>query len=56
MHGFLTYATMRNLDRSSIVKAAAEKEQLPIRVVQLDVIDDRSVKGCYKAIVSEAKK
>ena len=24
---FLTYATMRNLDKSSIVKAAAEKEQ-----------------------------
>jgi NADP-dependent 3-hydroxy acid dehydrogenase YdfG len=55
-NGFLTYATMRNLDKSSIVKAAAEKEQLPIKVVQLDVTDDRSVKDAIRAIVSEAKK
>jgi NAD(P)-dependent dehydrogenase (short-subunit alcohol dehydrogenase family) len=55
-NGFLTYATMRNLDKSSIVKAAAEKEQLPIKVVQLDVTDDRSVKDAISAIVSEAKK
>jgi NAD(P)-dependent dehydrogenase (short-subunit alcohol dehydrogenase family) len=55
-NGFLTYATMRNLDRSSIVKAAAEKEQLPIKVVQLDVTDDHSVKDAIRAIVSEAKK
>lgn len=55
-NGFLTYATMRNLDKSSIVKAAADKEQLPIKVVQLDVTDDRSVKDAIRAIVSEAKR
>jgi NAD(P)-dependent dehydrogenase (short-subunit alcohol dehydrogenase family) len=55
-NGFLTYATMRNLDKSSIVKAAAEKEQLPIKVVQLDVTDEHSVKDAIRAIVSEAKK
>lgn len=55
-NGFLTYATMRNLDKSSIVKAAADKEQLPIKVAQLDVTDDRSVKDVIRAIVSEAKR
>lgn len=55
-NGFLTYATMRNLDKSSIVKAAADKEQLPIKVAQLDVTDDRSVKDAIRAIVSEAKR
>ncbi|HKG89724.1 MAG TPA: SDR family oxidoreductase [Nitrososphaeraceae archaeon] len=55
-NGFVTYATMRNLDKSSIIKAAAEKEQLPIKIVQLDVTDDHSVKDAIRAIVSEAKK
>jgi NAD(P)-dependent dehydrogenase (short-subunit alcohol dehydrogenase family) len=55
-NGFFTYATMRNVDRSSIVKAAADKEQLPIKVVQLDVTDDHSVKDAVRAIVSEAKR
>ena len=55
-NGFLTYATMRNLDKSSIVKAAVDKEQLPIKVVQLDVTDDHSVKDAIRDIVSENKR
>lgn len=55
-NGFLTYATMRNLDKSSIVKAAADKEQLRIKVVQLDVTDDHSVEDAIRDIVSEAKR
>lgn len=35
--GFLTYATMRNLEKQDVIRAAADKENLPIRVVQLDV-------------------
>ena len=50
---FLTYATMRNLDKSSIVKAAGEKEKLPIKVEQLDVTDDQSVSNAIQTIVSE---
>jgi NAD(P)-dependent dehydrogenase (short-subunit alcohol dehydrogenase family) len=52
-NGLLTYATMRNLDKSSIVKAAAEKEKLPIKVVRLDVTDDQSVNNAIQTIVSE---
>jgi short-subunit dehydrogenase len=47
---------MRNLDKSSIVKAAVDKEQLPIKVVQLDVTDDHSVKDAIRDIVSENKR
>ena len=53
-NGFLTYATMRNLDKSSIIKTAADNESLPIKVVQLNVADDRMVNNAIQAIVSEA--
>jgi NADP-dependent 3-hydroxy acid dehydrogenase YdfG len=52
-NGFLIYATMRKLDKSSIVKAAAEKEKLPIKIVKLDVTDDQSVKDAIQSVVSE---
>lgn len=53
-NGFLTYATMRNLDKSSIIKTAADNESLPIKVVQLNVADNRMVNNAIQAIVSEA--
>lgn len=55
-NGFLTYATMRNLDKSSIIETAAEKEKIPIKVVELDVTDDRSVNDAIQRIVSEIGK
>jgi NAD(P)-dependent dehydrogenase (short-subunit alcohol dehydrogenase family) len=53
-NGFLTYATMRNLDKSSIIKTAADNESLPIKVVQLNVADKRMVNNAIQSIVSEA--
>jgi NAD(P)-dependent dehydrogenase (short-subunit alcohol dehydrogenase family) len=53
-NGFLTYATMRNLDKSTIIKTAADNESLPIKVVQLNVADNRMVNNAIQAIVSEA--
>jgi NAD(P)-dependent dehydrogenase (short-subunit alcohol dehydrogenase family) len=55
-NGFLTYATMRNLDKSPIVKAAAEKEKLPIKIVQMDVTDNRSVSKAIQTIMSETSR
>ena len=52
-NGFLTYATVRNMEKSSIIKTAAEKEKLPIKVVHLDVTDDRSVNNALRTIDSE---
>jgi NAD(P)-dependent dehydrogenase (short-subunit alcohol dehydrogenase family) len=52
-NGFLTYATMRNLNKSENIKSVASNENLPIRINQLDVIDDVSVKDAVQAILSE---
>jgi len=54
-NGFLTYATMRNLDKSDNIKSIATKENLPIRITQLDVTDDVSVKSAVQAILSETR-
>src|SRR5947208_15598115 len=51
-NGFVTYATMRNLGKSAEIKSVATKEGLPIRVVQLDVTDDRSIKDSIQSILS----
>ena len=51
--GFLTYATMRNLNRSESIESIATKENLPIHIKQLDVTDDASVKNAVEAISSE---
>jgi NAD(P)-dependent dehydrogenase (short-subunit alcohol dehydrogenase family) len=42
--GFHTYASMRNLGKSESITEIAIREKLPLRVVQLDVNDDISVK------------
>jgi NAD(P)-dependent dehydrogenase (short-subunit alcohol dehydrogenase family) len=52
--GFLAYATMRNLNKSENIKSVATKENLPIRIKQLDVTDDASVTNAIQAITSEA--
>ena len=53
-NGFLTYATMRNLNKSENMKMVATKENLPIRIKQLDVTDDITVTNAVQAISSEA--
>jgi NAD(P)-dependent dehydrogenase (short-subunit alcohol dehydrogenase family) len=53
-NGYITYATMRSPEKDTSIKAAVQKERLPIRVIQLDVNDDNSVKIAIDHIVSEA--
>jgi len=53
-NGFLTYATMRNPNKSENIKSVATKESLPIHIKQLDVTDDGSVEDAVQAIFSEA--
>jgi NAD(P)-dependent dehydrogenase (short-subunit alcohol dehydrogenase family) len=52
-NGFITYATMRNLNKSDNIRLIATKESLPIRVKQLDLTDDLSVKNAIQSIFSE---
>jgi NAD(P)-dependent dehydrogenase (short-subunit alcohol dehydrogenase family) len=53
-NSFLTYATMRNLNKGENIKSVATKENLPIRIKQLDVTDDVSVKNAIQTISSDA--
>ncbi|MFY9565647.1 MAG: SDR family oxidoreductase, partial [Nitrososphaeraceae archaeon] len=53
-NGFLTYATMRNPNKSENMKLIVAKENLPIQIKQLDVTDDVSVKNAIQEISSEA--
>jgi NAD(P)-dependent dehydrogenase (short-subunit alcohol dehydrogenase family) len=54
-NGYLTYATMRNLDKRDTIQSVADKQHLPIRVVQLDVTDEEnSIKKAIQSILSEA--
>ena len=52
-NGFLTYATMRNLNKSEDMKLTVAKENLPIHIKQLDVTEDLSVKNAIQEISSE---
>src|SRR5919109_2259124 len=52
-NGFLAYATMRNLKKGENLKLLAEKENLPLKIVQLDVTDDKSVKDAINKVVEE---
>ena len=52
--GILTYATMRNLAKRDTIQSVADKQQLLIRVVQLDVTDENSIKKAIQSILSEA--
>jgi NAD(P)-dependent dehydrogenase (short-subunit alcohol dehydrogenase family) len=55
-NGFLTYATMRNFNKSENIKSLAEKEKLPLKIVQLDVTDDRSVNNAMQSITAESNR
>jgi NAD(P)-dependent dehydrogenase (short-subunit alcohol dehydrogenase family) len=52
-NGFLTYATMRNLNKSEDMKLTVAKENLPIQIKQLDVTEDLSVENAIQEISSE---
>ena len=51
--GFHTYASIRNLEKFQNITEIANTENLPLRVVQLDLNDDRSVKDAIGKIVAE---
>jgi NAD(P)-dependent dehydrogenase (short-subunit alcohol dehydrogenase family) len=55
-NGFYTYATMRNLKKSTSIKKIATKEILPLKVISLDVDDDLSAKEAIQEIISEKQR
>jgi NAD(P)-dependent dehydrogenase (short-subunit alcohol dehydrogenase family) len=55
-NGFNTCASMRNLEKSKDITQIASKEKLRLQVVQLDVIDDKSVREAIDKVVEENKR
>ena len=52
-NGFKTYATMRNTNKSDVIKQRSQSENLPIKILQLDVTDDASVKNAINSVVEK---
>ena len=52
--GHSVYATMRNLERGAALRNAAEQEQLPISIIELDVDSDESVEAATSSIRAQA--
>ena len=55
-NGFRTYATMRNTDKGDKLNEIAEKENLDLKIIKLDVTDDYSIKNAINEIVQETNR
>ena len=51
--GFHTYATMRNLGKSKEILDITKKENLPLRVLPLDVTDEESTRKAIDMVMYE---
>ncbi len=52
-NGFMTYATMRNLDKSTRLSKLANKEKLDIKIRKLDVNDETGINKTIDQVISE---
>jgi short-subunit dehydrogenase len=55
-NGFHTYATMRNIKKSVDIMEIANRERLPLQVIQLDVNDDTSIRNSIEKVISEKER
>src|SRR5689334_8296830 len=55
-NGFYTYASMRNLPKADEITKKAKSENLPLRVIQLDVADDISINRAIDTVINESGK
>jgi NAD(P)-dependent dehydrogenase (short-subunit alcohol dehydrogenase family) len=53
-NGFLTYASMRNLDKEKEIRLVVDKEKIPLKTIQLDVTDSNSVDNAIKSIMDQS--
>ncbi|MGY5147223.1 MAG: SDR family oxidoreductase [Candidatus Nitrosopumilus sp. bin_7KS] len=51
--GYYTFASMRNLEKAVELEHAAKKENLPIKVIELDVDSEQSIVSAIKKVVAE---
>lgn len=50
--GHKVYATMRNLEKSILLKQEAEKRKVSLSILQLDVLDEQSITDCVSEIIN----
>jgi NAD(P)-dependent dehydrogenase (short-subunit alcohol dehydrogenase family) len=55
-NGIYTFATMRNLQKKGIIEGIVNNESLPLKVLEMDVNDEDSVRRTIEEIDSEKKK
>lgn len=53
-NGFRTFATVRNVEKAKTLSEIAKKEQLQLKILKLDVTDEKSVNDAIKNIKSDA--
>ena len=54
--GYFTYATMRNLKKADAIKKIAKDEGLPLKVIELDVDNEKSTEEAIKSIIEEKQR
>lgn len=55
-NGYHTFATMRNVKKSNSILKTSEEENLPLKVLELDVNDVRSIERAINQVKNEAKR
>src|SRR4051812_26249338 len=55
-NGFYTFATMRNLEKSSNITQASKNENLPLQSIQLDVNNEKSFIEWINSISEEVER
>jgi short-subunit dehydrogenase len=51
--GIRTYATMRDLTKAGLIKDIAQKEKIPLKVIQMDIDKDNSVPEAFRQIFED---
>ena len=54
-NGIRTYATMRDLSKADLIKKITEKEELPLKIIHMNVNKDDSVVEAFEKIRDEDK-
>ena len=54
--GYFTFATMRDVKKADAVKKITEEENLPLKVIELDVDNEDSVENAIKSIIDEKQR
>ena len=54
--GYFTYATMRDLKKADMIKKIAHDENLPLKVIELDVDNEDSTENAIRTIIDEKQR